>query len=1156
MNAIGRLTRRRTDTGGRATVHVQRHRGLVLLRTPADDTFTGGDIEDLARELRSADGVVTLLAGIQAMESDDFWPQVSTLLDTLRETGTTTVRLVMTGAGSGAGGRPALAARIAEAWEMTVEAPDGAPLVVPGGSLFVPATAGRPGGWWRFRAGTKPVPLGPRCPAPAWGAALDHLPVSTAGRFAVTRIPAGLIVRPRQAPEPRPGDLYHAVPLDPRRPTVVVGVPGGEDVSDPELAELLVGWRELASLGVRLAPGGPWDLLPLAQKVTDALGAQVEVSTGLPLLSAGQGPLAARSVLITADGVPGWQPFVDSVMCVPSPGGAPAARPRMLDWTLPVPGAEEGATAQLGNGWQVTATRAGLWVALGNSADRAADTEDAVDPEGPVIEVGAPGTPLPASLWPVLDHLLAALAPDLRERATVRLHSTAVDGGSRLHSLAARHHLRSVHHTAPAAAEARPAPAAPAGAAPALSASGPAAPPPWPAPAAEARPAPAGAAGPAPAAPAGAAPAAPAGAALPLSWLASAAAPSAPGGPAPVPAGPAPAAPAGVAAPLSWLASAAPARPATGTAPAAPAQVAGSAQARGASPRSVPVPVPAPASAFGAAPVAPAPASTPGSPKAPKAAKAAGSQPAWSAWPPGQPGSAAPERVPAPPSPVDPAASGQLQPRPTAPGPAPTQPGSDATASPDAWYAGDPARGQQRPVPQPVPAAPRQAAPAPEPAPDPFTEPDLDAAWERLSRGRPISTQNAALPPTAAHGPDADAAWEALSRGREPQPAATTGGPTAPPRTVDSPEPEYRQDPPESEYRQDPPEPEYRQDYWQDPPEPEYRQDPPQPEYRQDYRQDPPQPETAQALWPELAPEPQATVEQPLAPVTPVEAPLPPPRPRPSVTGTVSVGAPAPGPRSASARAGRPGHLSSATDHDALRALAGPAWDRHLPAVADVLTRLPALTEEERAAAEADLTALRLYLDGDEGPLGHRELTRALRAGHGGLQAYAACLASGLRRMPAYRGVVLRGAGSAPDDDEESLPVGSPLRDLAPLSAVPVTASAALPRGPRYLIWSVTGRSTRSVTGGERDEVVFAPGTPFRVLDVRRGGASPLVLLRELPVSAAAPAARTRSAAPAELDSADLATLARLDEASRARSAAAGTGSWPDRCAGPIGEGP
>ena len=415
-------------------------------------------------------------------------------------------------------------------------------------------------------------------------------------------------------------------------------------------------------------------------------------------------------------------------------------------------------------------------------------------------------------------------------------------------------------------------------------------------------------------------------------------------------------------------------------------------------------------------------------------------------------------------------------------------------------------------MPQPVPAAPRQAAPAPEPAPDPFTEPDLDAAWERLSRGRPISTQNAALPPTAAHGPDADAAWEALSRGREPQPAATTGGPTAPPRTVDPPEPEYRQDPP--------------------------------------------QPETAQALWPELAPEPQATVEQPLAPVTPVEAPLPPPRPRPSVTGTVSVGAPAPGPRSASARAGRPGHLSSATDHDALRALAGPAWDRHLPAVADVLTRLPALTEEERAAAEADLTALRLYLDGDEGPLGHRELTRALRAGHGGLQAYAACLASGLRRMPAYRGVVLRGAGSAPDDDEESLPVGSPLRDLAPLSAVPVTASAALPRGPRYLIWSVTGRSTRSVTGGERDEVVFAPGTPFRVLDVRRGGASPLVLLRELPVSAAAPAARTRSAAPAELDSADLATLARLDEASRARSAAAGTGSWPDRCAGPIGEGP
>lgn len=446
-----------------------------------------------------------------------------------------------------------------------------------------------------------------------------------------------------------------------------------------------------------------------------------------------------------------------------------------------------------------------------------------------------------------------------------------------------------------------------------------------------------------------------------------------------------------------------------------------------------------------------------------------------------------------------------------------------------------------------------------EPAADPFTAPDLDAAWERLSQGRATNKRNATLPP-ATPGPDADAAWEALSRGREPQPAVPTGGPTPPRTTTDLQLPDYQEEPPQPEYRSEPPatgQPPWPQD-WQEPPEPDDQQEPP-PLTSQapwpTYRQELPQPEdqqeppvTAEALWPE------PVREQPEP--APLESP-PTPSPRPSAAGTVSVGtAPAPGPRSASARATRPGHLSSATDHDALRALVGPHWDLYVPAVSEALNRLPALVEDEREAAEADLIALRMYLDGDEGPLGDRELARALRAGDDGLQAYAACLASGLRRMPAYRGVVLRGAGSAPDDDEESLPVGSLLRDLAPLSGVPVAAAAGLPRGPRYLIWSVTGRSTRQLTEGEQDEVVFAPGTPFRVLDVRGGGPSPLVLLRELPVSAAAPAAPTRSGASAELDSADLATLARLDEAARARSAAAGTGAWPDRCAGPIGEGP
>jgi hypothetical protein len=258
-------------------------------------------------------------------------------------------------------------------------------------------------------------------------------------------------------------------------------------------------------------------------------------------------------------------------------------------------------------------------------------------------------------------------------------------------------------------------------------------------------------------------------------------------------------------------------------------------------------------------------------------------------------------------------------------------------------------------------------------------------------------------------------------------------------------------------------------------------------------------------------------------------------------------GAPAPIPRSASARALSPGHLSGDADRDALRALAGPAWEQHVLAAGEVLTRMPDLTDAEREVAEVDLIALWLYLD-DERPLGPRAFARGLRAGDDHFHAYRARLASGLRRMPAHRGVALRGAGGAPDD-EESLPVGSLLRDEVPVSAVPASPTEVLPRGPRYVIWSVTGRLIQK-------EVVFASGTPFRVLDVRRGGSSPVILLRELPVSAAAPAAQARSQAPTELDSADLAALARLDGPAKARPGPAKTAGWPQRCAGPIGEGP
>lgn len=64
------------------------------------------------------------------------------------------------------------------------------------------------------------------------------------------------------------------------------------------------------------------------------------------------------------------------------------------------------------------------------------------------------------------------------------------------------------------------------------------------------------------------------------------------------------------------------------------------------------------------------------------------------------------------------------------------------------------------------------------------------------------------------------------------------------------------------------------------------------------------------------------------------------------------------------------------------------------------------------------------------------------------------------------------------------------------------------------------------------------------MLDVRADGAATLVLLRQLPDAVAASTG---------LDDADTTALARLEQAIKDRTSP-GTGTWPERCAGAIGE--
>ncbi|MDJ1642761.1 hypothetical protein [Streptomyces pakalii] len=451
---------------------MENHGGLLLLRLPTDDILHPADVADLARTLcADEDGTVTIVAVAAAGAAGALWPRLSETLDSLRDDGASAVRLVMSDAGTGHPDRPALGQQIADAWKMTVEAPAGPVLVVPGGSVFVPP--GR-GGWRRFVPDGEPEELGPRAPAPGWQAALRRAPARTAEGCVVDQIPAGVVIRPAGANAPRPGDLFHAIPMDPGHPAVVVGVPWGEDVVATDVAEVLAGLPAVVRRGVRLAPGGRRDLLPLGQSVAGLLDAEVEVTTGLPLIATGQllGRFGIRSVLAGPDGEPRWLPFVDAVVCVPSrepapeagapePGG-PAPAPRLLRWSAPAPelGLSENGVARLSDAWQAVATRAGLWV--GPSGTDAPRTARPVSVDGPVVEIGRGGDRLDASLWPLLSRLLGRLAPDIRSRTTLHVHALTPDGGRALRGLAAEHALRMISFAAapaPRPARRTPAPA-------------------------------------------------------------------------------------------------------------------------------------------------------------------------------------------------------------------------------------------------------------------------------------------------------------------------------------------------------------------------------------------------------------------------------------------------------------------------------------------------------------------------------------------------------------------------------------------------------------------------------------------------------------------------------------------------------------------------
>jgi hypothetical protein len=195
-----------------------------------------------------------------------------------------------------------------------------------------------------------------------------------------------------------------------------------------------------------------------------------------------------------------------------------------------------------------------------------------------------------------------------------------------------------------------------------------------------------------------------------------------------------------------------------------------------------------------------------------------------------------------------------------------------------------------------------------------------------------------------------------------------------------------------------------------------------------------------------------------------------------------------------------PGRRSTESERLAFRAMAGSGWEAYAAPLRRVFSRLPAIAADERAAATVDFVAVRLYLlrPDEFGPA-------AVRSGGEALRPYLACLASGLDRLPTYRGAVVRGADVPVPADA----VGTVLTAPGPVGGLPLNAAYAPGLPPSrtvHVIWSETARRVAALFDAESEEtrrgdVVFAAGSRFAVLDVRPGDADHphLVLLREIP---------------------------------------------------------
>jgi hypothetical protein len=217
---------------------------------------------------------------------------------------------------------------------------------------------------------------------------------------------------------------------------------------------------------------------------------------------------------------------------------------------------------------------------------------------------------------------------------------------------------------------------------------------------------------------------------------------------------------------------------------------------------------------------------------------------------------------------------------------------------------------------------------------------------------------------------------------------------------------------------------------------------------------------------------------------------------------------------------------STAQERSAFRELMHRRYDIHARAVTQTLATSPGLRSGSGGPAAAeesdvcDLAAVRALVNGDW----PQEPKPAQ------LAAWAACLTSGLRMLPTFRGTayVWRGWEHV---DPALLTVGRIVTCDNVLRARLAPSGDAHQLPVDVVVWSQSGRRTRPLLPEDAQEEVLFPGrTAFRVLAVQAGGSEPVarVLLRQLSLQEFARARALPATGQEALGDKDVKTRARL----------------------------